>query len=552
MSRAAGFLGPALVALGLALVVGWPTAALVGQAAGLGAEGEGAADPIVAPRPGEVARPWGLARTSLGLIGLAELIALPLGLALAFLLARTDLWGRRGMIAAVALAAFVPTPLLATGWLGGFGNAGRLQALGSGPVLAGLPGAAFIHAMAALPWVVAIAGVGFRSVEPDLEALARLDLGPLGVIRRVTLRRSLGPIAAAALAVAVLTGGDMTITDLLQVRTYAEEAYTQYQLGNPGRAAAVALPPLALLGGAILLGAAALLRLDPARVASATARARDWPLGRWRVPVGLLVLLTAGNLVALPAYSLAWRAGRVGGRAVAGLPPRWSVGGLLGTLRRAGDELMGAGPGRPLASPLLASLLLAGLGAAGATVLGWGLAVLARRPGPWRLATALAVALTLAVPGPVAGMALAVAYLQVPWIYDTPANVVLALAGRTLPYAVLILWPAIRGVPEAYLDEATVAGYGPAGRLRRVLAPLTAWAALAAWGVAFALALGELPASNLVVSPGTVLLSVRVWELLHTGVESHLAGVGLLVLLVLAAAGGLAARGLGRAYDRRG
>ena len=95
------------------------------------------------------------------------------------------------------------------------------------------------------------------------------------------------------------------------------------------------------------------------------------------------------------------------------------------------------------------------------------------------------VALTLAVPGPVAGMALVVAYLQVPIIYDTPIVVVLALAGRNLPYAMLVLWPAIRGLPQAYLDEAVVLGYGPIGRAGRVMIPLTRTAALAAWGVAF-------------------------------------------------------------------
>ena len=59
--------------------------------------------------------------------------------------------------------------------------------------------------------------------------------GRSACLLRVTLRRALGAIAAAALAVAVLTAGDMTVTDLLQVRTYAEEAYLQYSLGRgPG------------------------------------------------------------------------------------------------------------------------------------------------------------------------------------------------------------------------------------------------------------------------------------------------------------------------------
>ena len=81
------------------------------------------------------------------------------------------------------------------------------------------------------------------AVEPELEESALLDYGPGRVLLRVTLRRGVGAIAAAALAVAVLTAGDMTVTDLLQIRTYAEEAYLQYSLGRgPGGAALVALP----------------------------------------------------------------------------------------------------------------------------------------------------------------------------------------------------------------------------------------------------------------------------------------------------------------------
>ncbi len=60
------------------------------------------------------------------------------------------------------------------------------------------------------------------------------------------MRRAItAPIAAAALAVAVLTAGDMTVTDLLQVRTYAEEAFLQFILGRGlSDAMMVALPPL--------------------------------------------------------------------------------------------------------------------------------------------------------------------------------------------------------------------------------------------------------------------------------------------------------------------
>ena len=72
----------------------------------------------------------------------------------------------------------------------------------------------------------------------------------------------------------------------------------------------------------------------------------------------------------------------------------------------------------------------------------------------------------------------------------------------------------------------------------------------AAWGVAFALAMGELPAANQVYPPGTTLLSTRVWGLLHTGVESKLAGIGLATLAAVAVPGWVAARGLARYRSR--
>ncbi len=119
---------------------------------------------------------------------------------------------------------------------------------------------------------------------------------------------------------------------------------------------------------------------------------------------------------------------------------------------------------------------------------------------------------------------------------------------RTLPYAVLVLWPAVRSLPKAYFEAASLEGYGPWGQARRVALPLTRPAIAAAWGVSFALALGELPAANLSAPPGVMLLSVRIWELLHRGVESHLAGMALLMLALIALAGSVAARGLEKLY----
>lgn len=531
--------GNLILAVSLAALYGWPLVATVLAARGSDA---GAAGGYLAGAGG-VGRPLALAGETARVVLATEALALPAGLALAFWLFRTDAWGRRFVLGLLGVSAFVPLPLHASAWLGAFGNAGRSQALGGAPLLAGWTGAAFVQAAAALPWVVLIAGVGLRTVEPELEDAARLDLPAWRVVLQVSLRRAIGATAAAALAVAVLAAGDMTVTDLLQVRTYAEEAYVQYGLGNgPGAAAAVTLPPLIVLGLLVGLAVRGLLAADPARLASAARRARPWRLGVWRVAAGLGLTVLVTATAALPIATLVWRAGRVGGDAARRVAPRWSVGGLAGSLRLAWDDSY---------EPLGQSLTLAAAAATAVAALAWGLAWSVRRPGPWRWVAASVVALGLAAPGPVAGMALAFAYRGLPTVYDSAAMVVLAMAVRTLPYALLVVWPAVRSLPSAFLDAAAVDGLGGAGRVWRVALPLTRGATASAWGVAFVLSLGELPATNVTTPPGLTPLSVRVWALLHTGVESHLAAVVLVTLGVVAASGLLAALGVARLTPRR-
>jgi iron(III) transport system permease protein len=564
-----GLLARLTLSLGLIFVVGWPALATVLEATRAVDRLEGTlrrtgwttqADALARWRGSEsptdsgaaldpagtaellrenrgLARPVRLALETTGLVVATEALALPLGILLAILLFRTDLWGRHMLLALVALAAFVPLPLHATAWLGALGNAGRMQALGVRPILVGRFGAAVVHAIAALPWVILVAGVGLCAVEPELEESALLEFGLWRVLIRVTLRRAIGAIAAAALAVAVLTAGDMTVTDLLQVRTYAEEAYVQFILGRGlADAAIVALPPMVIIGLMILIVGRALSRLDPARLVSSFSQARTWRLGGWRVPGGVLLVVLVGNIVAFPLYSLLWRAGRVGGRATLGRPPTWSLSGMLGTLRFAAAEIQ---------RPLIASLFWAALAATMTTVIAYGLVWAGRRSPSWRWIMLATMVVALATPGPVAGRALVLAYRDWPALYDSSAMVVVAQALRALPYVLLVLWPFVRSFPQDYLDAAALDGHGPWRQMLRVALPLSLRAIVASWMVALALGLGELPATDQVYPPGVEPMSVFLWGLLHTGVESHLSGVALVMLTVIGMAGLAAVAALG-------
>src|SRR5947209_3894470 len=244
----------------------------------------------------------GLLGTTLALAGLTLLGSLPLGVGLAVLLFRTDLPGRQGLRALLGVAMFVPLPLFALAW----------QSVGGGwrPWTQGVLPAAFVHAMAALPWVVWLVGLGLSRVEPELEEDALTAMPAAGVLWRVSLRQAAPAVGLAAVWVALQTIGEITITDLGMVRTFAEEIYTQFVTGSPdalGRAVAVALPATAVAVVAVGL----LLRRWEGRL-SLSASARPplvLELGSARGPLFAGVLLFVLVFAGVPIAALFRQAG---------------------------------------------------------------------------------------------------------------------------------------------------------------------------------------------------------------------------------------------------
>jgi iron(III) transport system permease protein len=116
------------------------------------------------------------------------------------------------------------------------------------------------------------------------------------------------------------------------------------------------------------------------------------------------------------------------------------------------------------------------------------------------------------------------------WIFAPWA----ALTIRSLPPSLLILWYAFRTIPPAILDAAEMDGASAAARFWRIALPSRISAVLLAWLVAFAVAMGDLAASILVVPPGVTTLSIHLFGLLHYGVQDKVAGACLALLAVFA------------------
>jgi iron(III) transport system permease protein len=483
------------------------------------------------------------------LVGGVLLLALPLGTAAAVLLYRTDLPLRRALRVVVVLALFVPLPLFTSGWqavLGGGGLAplplwdvARPDRRPWVPWGQGIGSAVWVQAVAALPWVVLLAGQGLCWVERDLEEEALTWAGPLRVLWRVTLPRSAAALAAAALWVALQTAGEVTVTDVMQVRTFAEEVYTQLVARDDvGRALAACLP--VAVAAALLM--AWLVRHWERRLPPFATLSRPplrFGLGRLRWPLALLLAAACLALLGLPLAGLVRRAGQTGS------PPSWSAATVaehMGVLARVeGRQIVG-------------NLGVAGLAGGAAAVLAlltcWA-ALDSRR---FRGGVPVLMAFAWALPGPVVGLGLKEGIdrllrwtgsppLLARLLYHGPSPLPLLWADlvRFFPCAVALLWPVVRLLPRELREAAWMDGATPGQELRRVVWPLPR-AALWRTGLAVAvLSLGELAAGKLVSTPGLPGWAETVFTQMHYGVTPDLAARCLLLLAASAAGAGVIA-----------
>jgi iron(III) transport system permease protein len=480
----------------------------------------------------DVERLFRLSLNTFHLTAGALALSLPAGLGLAVLLFRTCFFARRFFLFLLALTLFVPLPVLVSSWQGLLGSDGwmpinfwrgsevRPWATGMGPAI-------WIHAVAALPWVTFIVGVGLSWVEPELEDEAAQIVGPWRVLAQVTLPRVRASILAAALFVILQTAAETNVTDIMLVPTLADEVRTQFSAElRPAlaRTLVLALPGLLLAWGAVLAVLSYLEKHLPP-LAPAFRSQRPLELGpAWLRMVGAISMLA---LLLTPLVSLLWKLG------LSGHPRRWSAD-VAWRYLQAEATVKGSDLIATLATSLATGLAVGAL----ALVACW----LARERAwfRWLLFSVLTWAWVL--PGPAVGIGLHDLIMRLPegpwkvllWYGPSPAPLLWVQAIRALPIAVIFLWPMVRMVPRACFEEARLGGAGALSEFLHVVLPLTWRAAVLTALAASALCLGEVAASARVETAGWESFTKMLLDRMHYAVDNTLAALSLLLLGALA------------------
>lgn len=465
----------------------------------------------------------------------SALVAVPLGTLLAFLLVRTDVPARRFWLASFVVLLFVPLYLQTAGWDAGFGRMGWQGGPGQATWLAGPTAAVWIHGMAGLPWVVLIVAAGLASVDGESEEAALLAGSGWQVLRHVTLRRVTGAIALAVVWMLVTTATESIVTDIYALDTFARKLFVATTGLDQGLYIAEVALGVCIISLLVLLGLTVMTQHAAIERTGADRRPPRFRLKRFRLLALLLIVLVLTVAVAVPIANLVHQAGEESRADGTRMVRTWSAARFGETMELTFREFAKALGWTAVISAAAATL---------ACVAGLPLAWLARRESVWSAPATAGILAGLAVPSPL--IAEAVIWLLnrdspplAGWLYSRSILApTLVTAVRGLPAVAIVMWFAFRSIATDQLDTAKIDGAGGLRRFWSVAVPQSVLPLAVGWLISFAIAAGDVTASILVRPPGIDTVAVRVFEMLHAGVDDKVAGLCLVSAIGYTAVGG--------------
>ena len=159
------------------------------------------------------------------------LVATSIGIPLAYALLRIPFFGRRVLMGLVLAIAFIPLSVLAAFFIYTWNPRMSL-----GPAAVGtsdwmlLAQAIWITGIARIPWAILLSMLFFIHSQRSWEEGALLDTGRFGVFCHVTLPLFLRVGAYCGSVLFAVIIGEIGVTDLIGLRTLAEEVYALMQL----------------------------------------------------------------------------------------------------------------------------------------------------------------------------------------------------------------------------------------------------------------------------------------------------------------------------------
>ncbi len=456
------------------------------------------------------ARNLRLLGNTLGLGAAVLALAAALAFPLAWLVARTDVWGRRVVTLLGVLPLAVPGYVMAYALLATGGPNGTLAGL-TGVVVprpSSFVGAWLALSLYTFPYLFLNLRAALLGLDPALEESARsLGASRREVVWKVVLPQLRPALGAGGLLVLLHVLGDFGVVSLMRFETFSYAVYLQYAASYDRVYAAWLALMLLALAGALVWGEARLLRGRRFHRAGSGAarRRRRSALGAWQGPA----LGFAGGV----------------GLASVGLP-------LVTVL-----YWLGRSPARGTRAHLGEALADSATASAGAALLAAALAVPVAYLGVRRTSRRTRLLERVAYLGyatPPLAFALALVFFSlrvVPWAYQTLGLLVVAYALHFLAEALGPVRSALYQAPPQVQEAARALGRSPLRAFFAATFPLLRRGVGVSVAFVFLSALKELPITFLLSPLGFDSLAMRLWSAASESLFSVAAPYALALIL---------------------
>jgi iron(III) transport system permease protein len=471
----------------------------------------------------------------------STVLAMGLGVLLAFLSTRTDMPGGRAIGVLALLPMLVPPFILVVGWVAiadpnaGFINIAASAITGSRTSWVSIntmAGLVWMTGLFLTPYVYLMVAAGFRNSDSAMEEAARVSgAGRWRLLATIILPLQRPALLAALLLVIIMAAGDFIIpaTVGLKAKIYLLPSLIWQNHASfphrPGLAAAQSLLLVAVGLLCIYFQRRALSRGGRyTTVGGKGSRPMLFPLGRLRYPLGVLALLFALSSSVIPLLAVGCMA----------FMRYWSPYALKPenlTLRNFNYMLFEYPQVWPSAQH---SLLLGIAGATACVALAIALAwYVIRMRGKFAGVVDYAMILPLGIPGIALGVGILSLWILVPGgLYGTLWILLLAYITAHIPVAMQFVGAALHRIHTDLEDASRIAGQAWAGTIRRIDIPLMAPALIGSWLLMYVVILREISLVILLYNPSTIVLSVGLLDVWQNGFYPELAVYSLLLLVL--------------------
>lgn len=425
--------------------------------------------------------------------------ATAVGVAGAWLLARTDLPHRRAWGVAFAMPLVIPSYVVAMVLISATGPRGLVADLTGValPHLVGLPGAWIALTISTYPYVFLITAAALSRVDPALEEAARgLGATPRRVFSTVVLPQLRPAIGAGALLASLYTLSDFGAVSLMRFDVFTRVIFAQYS-GRLDRTPAIVLSIVLILVAMTIIGFEQRTRGKGSYFSQKPSRPPTlYPLhGARRLgsQAFLAGVVTVGVIIPIVVL-VGWLARGIASGTAVGIPWSAVTGSLTGASLAALVAVVGAIP----------IVILAVRHSSRATT--------------WLERSVYVIFSLPHITVAIAVVAFTVRYARP--VYQSLLLLVIVYAALFLAQATGPAKASLLQV-DPHLDDASRSlGKGHLGTIVRVTVPLMSKGLIAGGLLVFVTTLKELPATLLLRPSGFSTLAVRIWsasnELLYT------------------------------------